>query len=194
MLKLTATVFTLLSVTQGFAQSQSITLQELTLKNPDVEFVMNPSAVSEKSEVPFRAIDLVRQDLANRGLSKSSKRGVVIMDNHGCQNGQYNVAILAADGIQSSQKRDDLVKHSIAGSVIALGAAVATEKMICKELNAEMSSYVARTVGFLVACSAGVGKEAYDKFSGRGTPDTRDAVVTCLGGAVAFVPVIDIRF
>ncbi len=196
MLKMAVSLITLLSMTQGFAQSQSITLHELTLKNPDVEFVMNPSAISEKSAVPSHAVDLVRQDLADRGLSKSNKEGIVIMDNRGCQqSGQYNVAILAADVIRSGQNRDDLKKHAPAGSVIAISAAVATEKIICKELNAEMSSFVARTVGFVTACAGGgVGKEVYDKVSGRGTPDTRDALVTCLGGAVAFVPVIDIRF
>ncbi len=195
MLKLTAALITLLSFSQSFAQSQSLSLQELAQNNPDVEFVMNPSSISEKSVPPLRAVDLVRQDLADRGLSKSSKRGIVIIDNRGCQNsGQYNVAILAADGIKSTQNRDDLVKHSTAGSVIAVSAAVATERIICKELNAEMSSYVSKTVGFLAACSTGVGKEAYDKLSGRGTPDTRDAIITCLGGAVTFVPVIDIRF
>lgn len=116
------------------------------------------------------------------------------MNERGCQRGQYNVAIIAANEIQNTQKRDDLVKHSVAGSVIAVSAAVATENLVCNELNTEMSTYVARTVGMLSGCAMGGGKEIYDKVSGRGTPDIQDAVVTCLGAAAILVPVVDIKF
>ena len=35
---------------------------------------------------------------------------------------------------------------------------------------------------------AGVGKEIYDKVSGKGTPEVMDAVATVIGGAVVIIP------
>ena len=35
--------------------------------------------------------------------------------------------------------------------------------------------------------AAGVGKELWDRWSGKGTPDRLDAVATCLGGIICWL-------
>jgi len=42
-------------------------------------------------------------------------------------------------------------------------------------------------VAWLGVVAAGVGKEVYDKVSGRGTPEIMDAVATILGGSVIVI-------
>jgi len=42
-------------------------------------------------------------------------------------------------------------------------------------------------VAWLGVVAAGVGKEVYDKVSGRGTPEIMDAVATILGGSVVVI-------
>ena len=42
-------------------------------------------------------------------------------------------------------------------------------------------------VAWLVVAAAGVGKEVYDKVSGKGTPEWKDAFATIVGGSVIVV-------
>lgn len=42
-------------------------------------------------------------------------------------------------------------------------------------------------LGFIAAAAVGTAKEIYDNVSGKGTPDVWDALVTMLGGLVAFL-------
>lgn len=42
--------------------------------------------------------------------------------------------------------------------------------------------------GGLVCAAAAIGKEIYDKRSGKGTPDLLDAAATILGGLTVLVP------
>lgn len=42
--------------------------------------------------------------------------------------------------------------------------------------------------GALLCAALAVAKEVYDRVSGRGTPDWRDAVWTLVGGAITLLP------
>lgn len=42
-------------------------------------------------------------------------------------------------------------------------------------------------VGLLLAVAAGVGKEVYDYYTGKGTPELADVMYTWLGGVVGFI-------
>ena len=42
-------------------------------------------------------------------------------------------------------------------------------------------------VAWLVVAAAGVGKEVYDKVSGKGTPEWKDAFATIVGGSVIVI-------
>ncbi|NOX40505.1 MAG: hypothetical protein GXP05_08315 [Alphaproteobacteria bacterium] len=49
-----------------------------------------------------------------------------------------------------------------------------------------ISALIGGPIGLAVATIAGAGKEIWDKYSGRGTPDLWDFVATVAGGALAF--------
>lgn len=183
-----------LSCCSAFAFSDELNLNQISALNPDVKIIMTANPRLEIGNTKSWAVEMVREDLQRRGLSKPLKKGLAVIDSNGCAAKHYNVSVFVADKIKDSQDRPDLEKHAVAGSIIGIGAAVATERMICQRMSFEMASYISNMVGFLAACSGGVGKEVYDKVSNRGTPDTQDAFVTCLGGAVTFVPVLNYRF
>lgn len=63
----------------------------------------------------------------------------------------------------------DKVLHLIAGAVIALA----------------VGSFLTPLAGLIAACLAGIGKEVWDH-QGNGTPETLDALVTILGGAIIY--------
>ena len=44
--------------------------------------------------------------------------------------------------------------------------------------------------GFGLACLAGLAKEAYDKITGKGTPEGLDWLATCGGGSVGSVVIL----
>lgn len=64
----------------------------------------------------------------------------------------------------------DKVYHLIAGFVIAL-----------------VFGLINPTLGIIAASLAGVGKEVYDKYYKKSTPDPLDALATIVGGIIGLV-------
>lgn len=86
--------------------------------------------------------------------------------------------------------RVDWQKHFIAGSIIS-GVTILTVqgilRFIGKKTGRPMSerkiTIISSVAGLLMSIVAGAGKEIYDRRSGRGTPEFRDALFTAAGGA-----------
>jgi hypothetical protein len=68
---------------------------------------------------------------------------------------------------------EDKKKHLLAGLMISIG-----------------TMFMPVIWSFMVVVMVGVGKEIYDKVSGKGTPEILDAIATVLGA----IPVIAVRF
>lgn len=86
--------------------------------------------------------------------------------------------------------RLDWQKHFIAGSIIS-GVTILTAqgiiRFIARRKGIHMSETKIRIIssiaGLIMGIAVGGGKEIYDRVSGRGTPEFRDAMFTAAGGA-----------
>jgi hypothetical protein len=93
--------------------------------------------------------------------------------------------------------RTDWQKHFIAGAIIS-GATVLTTEALLRTFARNHGYHFSDTkitilsslAGLLTSIVAGIGKEAYDRFSGRGVPEFRDAAYTAAGGAMVSFTVI----
>jgi hypothetical protein len=100
-----------------------------------------------------------------------------------------------------SPVRTDWQKHFIAGAIIS-GVTVLTAEGLIRAIakrngyhptNLQMN-LMTSFAGLLGSMAAGVSKELYDKYSGKGHPEVADAVYTAAGGAsVAFTVAIPIE-
>lgn len=92
--------------------------------------------------------------------------------------------------------RTDWQKHFVAGAIIS-GATILTTQMILRTYARTRGwsdtkiNILSSLAGLITSIAAGAGKEIYDRASGRGTPEFRDAMYTAAGGAmVSFAVVI----
>lgn len=93
--------------------------------------------------------------------------------------------------------RSDWQKHFIAGAIISGVTILTTETLIRTYARNRGYSFsdaqitiLSSLAGLLSSIVAGIGKESYDHFSGRGVPEFRDAVYTAAGGAMVSFTVI----
>lgn len=97
--------------------------------------------------------------------------------------------------------RSDWQKHFIAGAVISGATVLTTQGLIrtvAKKRGYHLSdlkiNLLSSVAGLLASTAAGASKELYDRYSGRGTPEFRDALYTAAGGAmVSFTVVIPLE-
>jgi len=95
--------------------------------------------------------------------------------------------------------RSDWQKHFVAGAIIS-GVTVLTTESILRtyarnrgySFSDTQITILSSLAGLLGSIAAGAAKEGYDHFSGRGTPEFKDAVYTAAGGAMVsftvFIP------
>jgi hypothetical protein len=92
--------------------------------------------------------------------------------------------------------RADWQKHLIAGSIVSGVTVLSSQALITtynnrhgSKLNYNQINLLASFSGLLSSFAAGVVKEARDKWTGKGTPDVKDAIYTGLGGSIVSVSV-----
>jgi hypothetical protein len=93
--------------------------------------------------------------------------------------------------------RTDWQKHFIAGSIIS-GATILSTQGLIRTYNikhgTQMSEFkinlLSSLAGLLCSVTAGISKEVYDRFSGKGHPEVNDALYTAAGGAMISISVV----
>lgn len=96
-----------------------------------------------------------------------------------------------------SPVRTDWQKHFIAGALIS-GATILTSEGLIRSYNKrngyQMSdvkiNMMTSLAGLVASMGAGVSKELYDKYSGRGHPEVNDALYTAAGGMMVSATVV----
>lgn len=73
--------------------------------------------------------------------------------------------------------RRDLVLHFYGGAAIFISVQAVIYVFF---------AYHSYTIPAITVVAIGVGKEVYDRVSGKGTPEFLDIMFTCLGGASGF--------
>lgn len=86
----------------------------------------------------------------------------------------------------NGQIQEDKVLHFGAGMLIASGTTYFTYKLTDNKT-------VSVLTGFGVATLAGLGKELYDKKTGKGVYDPKDALWTTIGGGVGVTVVFTLK-
>ena len=95
-----------------------------------------------------------------------------------------------------SPVRRDWQKHFIAGALIS-GATILTTEGLIRSYNKrhgyQMSdikiNMMTSLAGLVASMGAGVSKELYDKYTGRGYPEVNDALYTAAGGSMVSLTV-----
>ena len=81
-----------------------------------------------------------------------------------------------------AQVQKDKLEHFTAGAVIS----VVTAESLFKITHKKKESIL---IGIGMGCIAGATKELYD-LTGRGTPDVKDFIWTCIGSSVSSVSLV----
>jgi hypothetical protein len=147
-------------------------------------------------------------------LSKDSLKPLMLSNNiHGIKNHQNPspgisaLLALAKVGVPLSltfktakliaPSRSDWQKHFIAGSIIS-GFTILTSEGLLRSYNTkhvpQMSDFkinlLSSLAGLLCSVTAGISKEIYDRFTGKGHPEVNDAIYTAAGGAMISISVV----
>lgn len=94
-------------------------------------------------------------------------------------------------------ERSDWQKHFIAGAIISGATILTTEGLLRTFARSRGYDFSNRKInllsslaGLLSSIAAGIGKEFYDRVSGKGVPESRDALYTAAGGAMVSLTVV----
>ena len=161
-------------ITQKEGRSQVVRYQEMVLN----ERIVTPEELSRIILSP--KLDLVD---ASQNVSPGV-RTLLAMAKVGVP-----VALSFKAATVFSPVRTDWQKHFIAGALIS-GATVLTSEGLIRAYNKrngyQMSdmkiNMMTSLAGLVASMGAGVSKELYDKYTGRGHPEVNDALYTAAGG------------
>ena len=82
---------------------------------------------------------------------------------------------------------NDKVLHAIAGFAIMVNCTVIIN------LFFQLPVFVAAVLSLFLSIAIGCAKESWDRFTGKGTPETLDAAMTAIGAVIGYVLVMRLQ-